>query len=252
MDRLNVTRRANAQIALLLALGACVLAGPALASSGGAGLGGSAPKSNSTKGQVQSSSGKVRVSGNGFTVATRSDTLLRQELRFVGRVDSSAAGATIEIERRGSETGWQWANTAHDTAGPHGGFSAVWPTNHIGRFSIRAVVIHSKLAADASASPSLTITVYRPSIATWYGPGSWGSQTACGETLHRHTLGVANRTLPCGTQVALYYHGRTITVPVIDRGPYANHADWDLTQATSRALHTPGVAKIGAVSLPKS
>jgi rare lipoprotein A len=247
-----VTRRANAHVVLLLALGACALAGPALASSGGAGLGGSAPKSDSSKGQVKNESGKVRASGNGISVSTRAATLLRDELRFVGRVDSSAAGATIEIERRGSETGWQWANTAHDTAGPHGSFTAVWPTNHIGRFSIRAVIKHSHLARAASTSPSLTITVYRPSIATWYGPGSWGSQTACGVTLHRKTLGVANRTLPCGTPVALYYRGRTITVPVIDRGPYANHADWDLTQATSRALHTPGVATIGAVSIPKS
>ena len=59
--------------------------------------------------------------------------------------------------------------------------------------------------------------------------------------------------MPCGTQVALYYGGRTITVPVIDRGPYANHADWDLTEATAKLLSTKsaGVAHIGAVSLPR-
>jgi rare lipoprotein A (peptidoglycan hydrolase) len=64
---------------------------------------------------------------------------------------------------------------------------------------------------------------------------------------------VANRTLPCGTKVALFYHGRSVTVPVIDRGPYANHADWDLTLATAKKLHTVaiGVATIGAVSLAK-
>jgi rare lipoprotein A (peptidoglycan hydrolase) len=40
---------------------------------------------------------------------------------------------------------------------------------------------------------------------------------------------------------------------VIDRGPYANNADWDLTGATANALGTTsvGVATIGAVPLPR-
>ena len=71
-----------------------------------------------------------------------------------------------------------------------------------------------------------------------------------GSSCARRTLGVANRTLPCGTPVAIYYNGRTITVPVIDRGPYANGADWDLTQATAKLLAIQGPAMIGAVSLP--
>ena len=102
----------------------------------------------------------------------------------------------------------------------------------------------------APASPTLTVTVYRPAIATQYGPGFYGQRTACGQTLHRNTLGVANRTLKCGTPVSILWHGRTIVVPVIDRGPYANHADWDLTEATGRALGISGTATIGAVSVP--
>ena len=50
--------------------------------------------------------------------------------------------------------------------------------------------------------------------------------------------------------MAVYYHGRTLVVPVIDRGPYANGADWDLTVATGKALGIEGTAQIGAVSLP--
>jgi rare lipoprotein A (peptidoglycan hydrolase) len=61
---------------------------------------------------------------------------------------------------------------------------------------------------------------------------------------------VANRTLPCGTPVALYYNGRTLVVPVIDRGPYANGADWDLTAATAKKLGVTGTNTIAAVSLP--
>jgi hypothetical protein len=37
---------------------------------------------------------------------------------------------------------------------------------------------------------------------------------------------------------------------VIDRGPYANGADFDLTMATGQALGLGGTARIGAVSLP--
>ena len=50
------------------------------------------------------------------------------------------------------------------------------------------------------------------------------------------TLGVANKTLPCGTLVTLHYAGHTVRVPVVDRGPYVAGRDFDLTEATKRAL----------------
>ena len=90
------------------------------------------------------------------------------------------------------------------------------------------------------------------SIATFYGPGFWGHKTACGVTLRRRTIGVANRTLPCGTEVQVYYNGNVITVPVIDRGPYAHHANWDLTMATARALGMGGTGVVGAAALPST
>ena len=36
---------------------------------------------------------------------------------------------------------------------------------------------------------------------SWYGPGMYGSRTACGVTLTKSVMGVASRTLPCGTKV---------------------------------------------------
>jgi rare lipoprotein A (peptidoglycan hydrolase) len=96
----------------------------------------------------------------------------------------------------------------------------------------------------------VTTTVYRPSRATEYGPGFYGKKTACGQRLSRGTIGLASRTLRCGESVAIYYQGRTLVVPVIDRGPYANGADWDLTMATGTALGIQGTAQIDAVSLP--
>jgi rare lipoprotein A len=192
----------------------------------------------------------VTATGGGVTLATRASGMLSKQLRFTGVVPSSDAGDTVEIERLGHETNWSWAPTVHATVAPDGSFAAVWRANHIGQFSIRALIERPPASFLASASATLTVTVYRPSIATWYGPGFYGRTTACGAVLEPSTLGTANRTLKCGTPVAIYYQGRTIVVPVIDRGPYANHADWDLTQATARAIKAGGVTLIGAVSLP--
>lgn len=86
-----------------------------------------------------------------------------------------------------------------------------------------------------SSSPGAT-KVHKTGIATWFGPGFYGQQTACGQTLTPAVVGVANRTLPCGTLVRVSYQGHTLTVPVLDRGPYANHADWDLTAGAAQAL----------------
>lgn len=49
-------------------------------------------------------------------------------------------------------------------------------------------------------------------------------------------IGVAHKTLPCGSMVQLSYRGRKVTVPVIDRGPYSGSREFDLTEATKNRL----------------
>jgi hypothetical protein len=61
-------------------------------------------------------------------------------------------------------------------------------------------------------------------IVTWYGPGFYGNRTACGQRYTRTIIGVAHRTLPCGTLIEFRWHGMTAVAPVIDRGPYASSA----------------------------
>ena len=200
---------------------------------------------------VQSGNVMVSTSGDGITLRTNASGILRKGLTFTGTAPTQFAGQTIEIQRSGHQTNWTWANTVSATVGSDGTFSAVWQTNHIGQFAMRAMTSDSSSQAQtASITPPLTTTVYRPSRATEYGPGFYGKKTACGQRLGRGTIGVANRTLRCGESVAVYYHGRTLVVPVIDRGPYANGADWDLTVATGKALGIKGTAQIDAVSLP--
>lgn len=73
-------------------------------------------------------------------------------------------------------------------------------------------------------------------IASWYGPGFYGNRTACGQVYTPEILGVAHRTLPCGTPVRLEFAGRTLTVPVIDRGPFIAGRTLDLSNAARAAL----------------
>jgi peptidoglycan hydrolase-like protein with peptidoglycan-binding domain len=73
-------------------------------------------------------------------------------------------------------------------------------------------------------------------LATWYGPGFFGNRTACGQRLTRGTAGIAHKSLPCGSRVVIRYKGNFLRTHVIDRGPYANGAKWDLTQRAARLV----------------
>ena len=68
---------------------------------------------------------------------------------------------------------------------------------------------------------------------SWYGPGFYGSGTACGQLYTKAIMGVAHRSLPCGTLVTFRNpaNGRQVTVPVIDRGPYVAGRPWDMSKA---------------------
>jgi len=73
-------------------------------------------------------------------------------------------------------------------------------------------------------------------LASWYGPGFYGNRTACGQTYSPEILGVAHLSLPCGTVLTLTYGSRSVTVAVIDRGPYIAGRMLDLSNATKLAL----------------
>jgi rare lipoprotein A (RlpA)-like double-psi beta-barrel protein len=73
---------------------------------------------------------------------------------------------------------------------------------------------------------------------SWYGPGFYGNRTACGLALTKTLIGVAHRTLPCGTRITFRNpkNGRTVTARVVDRGPYVAGRQWDLTGGLCVAL----------------
>lgn len=127
--------------------------------------------------------------------------------------------------------------------GAGGGFRARFSPDVSGNYAVRAYGVHDA-HVRADSSPARRLTAYRPAGASYYGPGLYGNGVACGGTLLPGTLGVAHKTLPCGTRVKLRYRGRTVTVPVIDRGPYVAGRDYDLTAATKARLRFPGVGTV--------
>ncbi len=84
----------------------------------------------------------------------------------------------------------------------------------------------------------------RPTTASWYGPGLFGNRTACGQTLTPGLRGVAHKSLPCGTKLTVRFRGRTTRATVVDRGPFHAGREFDLTQATARAI---GFNQVGRV-----
>jgi rare lipoprotein A (peptidoglycan hydrolase) len=111
----------------------------------------------------------------------------------------------------------------------------------------------SGLAVDGVVGPQTRPALLRlmsVRTATWYGPGFYGRRTACGQRLTRTTVGVAHKTLPCGTKVTFYHRGRFVNVAVIDRGPYARGVSWDLTYGAARKLGMTATSAVRAVYKP--
>jgi len=90
-------------------------------------------------------------------------------------------------------------------------------------------------------APIVSETWTLDSNISWYGPGFYGNGGACGilgrDGLTPDTVGVAHRTLPCGTRVTFRYNGITVTTQVIDRGPYVAGRTWDMTHGLCERLH---------------
>lgn len=135
----------------------------------------------------------------------------------------------------------RWHAVAHARTRANGHFDARVATHSPGSQRLRVRFAGDRRNAGTRVGAG-TLQAYRASLASWYG--LYGGALACGGTLGYDTQGVANKYLPCGTKVTLRYHGREVTVPVIDRGPYVGGREWDLTGATARSLGFDGVGVV--------
>jgi rare lipoprotein A len=57
-------------------------------------------------------------------------------------------------------------------------------------------------------------------------------------------MGVAHKSLPCGTLVTIRHRGRQVRVPVTDRGPFVGPREFDLTAAVKQRLGFAGVGTV--------
>lgn len=166
------------------------------------------------------------------------NVFVHHRLRIRGHLYPHHRGRRVVVQRRRSG---RW----HTIARPrvrHGDYSTGWYPKSHGKRRLRVRFRGDRI--NGSSRVMHRVRVFEKDPATWYGPGFYGHRTACGRRLTRHTVGVAHRHLPCGTDVSFMYHGKVITVPVIDRGPYSR-ADWDLTRAAARKLRFWGSDNVG-------
>jgi rare lipoprotein A (peptidoglycan hydrolase) len=230
--------------------GALTLAAPATAATTTAATGGTGVTAPSLP--TPTVTPPVLVVGGAITVRTRPATFLGDMLNFHGTTSPAAPGATVLIQTLPTASS-AWTTLARARVDAHGAFVAHWRANQTGHLPVRAIMAgpsgprRASRAGAPESSQTGQVAVYRAAIATYFGPGLYGQPTACGQTLTPDLIGVAHRTLPCGTKVEVNYDGRSLVVPVVDRGPYANGADWDLTAGTATALGINETETIGTI-----
>jgi rare lipoprotein A len=142
-----------------------------------------------------------------------------------GRLTPAGSRAVVSLQVR----------KPHDRTDGHGRYVMTWRAQKTGEKKLR-VGFGGSRALGSTRRVAGTTRIYRRAFVSWYGPGLYGGHLACGGTLSPGTLGVANKSLPCGTKVTLHYKGRTVRVPVVDRGPYVAGREYDLTAATKQKL----------------
>ncbi len=76
--------------------------------------------------------------------------------------------------------------------------------------------------ATARGTAHKAPTFEQVGIASWYGPGFHGKETANGEVFNQNELTAAHRTLPLGTKVAVtnVTNGKSVKAEINDRGPH--------------------------------
>ena len=210
-------KRRRAALALLPALGMMITAGIA---------GASVAPSTATPPEATASGSPA----TGISLTGHRNVMAHHTVKFRGRV-TPGGNRTVIVRVAGHKL------RTHTRA--NGTYKVRWHAAGSGTYRARAKVADSRVR-----SHGMTVYAFRPAEASYYGPGLYGGGLACGGTLSPSKLGVANKTLPCGSKVTLRYHGKTVTVPAIDSGPFAGNREYDLTAATKAKLGFPSTGTV--------
>ena len=223
------------------------IATAAVSSKGGYMIRHSVPSSGTLRVTIQAAEGTATAAGSSPEVNVAVASAVRISGRHLqltlgrrawvtGTIVPGDAGVPVKLQLH-TRHGWRTLDRARTHAG--GGFKL--RNRQHSTLSGRARISVGAHGALARGRRSVgRMDVYRFAQASWYGPGLYGGHLACGGTLQPWTLGVANKSLPCGAKVTLRHNGRAIRVRVIDRGPYVGGREYDLTQATAQRLGFQG------------
>jgi rare lipoprotein A len=127
-----------------------------------------------------------------------------------------------------------WSDSLRRSRGRSSGRSwarAKWIT------ACTVLTVTPAIATDLKSGESGIASVYS---------GHEGNKTASGEKLVFHSMSAAHRTLPFGTMVRVTHrhNNRSVTVRIVDRGPFIKGRVIDITPAAARALGFSGLAPV--------
>lgn len=134
-------------------------------------------------------------------------------------------------------------------------FRRHWPYGFmrtVGRILLGLIIVSLSGSSERIASWSIIGVPKTPykeiGIASWYGPGFQGKETASGSTFDSNKMTAAHRTLPLGTKVEVVNpkNDKKVEVKITDRGPYVKGRAIDLSRAAAKKL---GIVKKGTAKV---
>lgn len=99
-------------------------------------------------------------------------------------------------------------------------------------------LVHGKSSHSKVTHSKKTKKKSQRGMASWYGSNHQGKRTANGEKFNMNALTAAHRTLPMGSMVKVksLTTGKSVTVRINDRGPFARGRIIDVSKAAAQKL----------------
>lgn len=180
---------------------------------------------------------KPRARSHVSVLERRTRVRAGRSARIAGRIRPMLSGRLVVLQRRSRG---RWTTITHSRTRAGGRYVLRYRTRRSMSVALRVRVAGGP-GLSAGSRHVGRLEAFRPALASWYGEGQ---ALACGGRLTPGMMGVAHKSLPCGTKVTIRYRGRQVRVPVVDRGPFAGPREFDLGPGVRRALRFDGVATV--------
>ncbi len=162
----------------------------------------------------------------------------RVTLKGIVRPGTAGRRVSLAVKTKGR---LHKVGSARTTSG--GKFRISWTARRSGTKKLRLHVDGDEAAV--ASSRTVKMNVFEGANASYYGPGFYGSRTACGQTMTPGSVHVAHRTLPCGTKIKFYLGGKVVEAAVKDRGPFHSGRTFDLSAGLKQRLGFGSTGVVG-------